>query len=632
MSNGNQWKQLGFSCGLEIHHQIMTEKKLFCNCPAGKYSDAWHAEVLRHMRPTLSELGEYDGTALMEFKTKKEIIYRLNRETVCTYEMDDTPPFLINEEAIDIALTIALAFGCKIVGELHILRKQYLDGSIPAGFQRTAIVGVDGELPLSNGKVVRVIQLGLEEDSCREISDTGHRIVFMADRLSMPLIEVVTDKTLETPEEAQEAAMRIARMLRATQMVRRGAGAGRQDVNVSISGTTRVEIKGVPAISRIAALTSYEAKRQQALLALRDELHKRGFNPGDRPGTISSLRLDSAHPAHRDLAAAVQVRDPIRAVVFPNAKGILTWPLEGRTFADDISGQIRVVACLDQLPNMLHTDGEAGGLIEKDRELVISQLDMNDDDVAVLVWGPEDDTNTAAEEIRDRFAQAIVAIPNETRQALNNNRNDFERVLPGPDRMYPDTDSPPHEITEERVEAARLNVPVAPWLREQTYREQNLPEDIVELLPITRFAQLHDKLAGNGTVDPMRSGELLARMMTALQRREYPVDSLSVAQMEDLLIAMGEGRVYREGLFDLLQAWTEKPERSLDRLLERLEWDSVDEAEMMRVIEEAVELAKSENPRREDNLFRMAMGHAMDVLRGRIDSRIVCEKMKQYAG
>ena len=130
----------------------------------------------------------------------------------------------------------------------------------------------------------------------------------------------------------------------------------------------------------------------------------------------------------------------------------------------------------------------------------------------------------------------------------------------------------------------------------------------------------------------MRSGELLARMMTALQRREYPVDSLSVAQMEDLLIAMGEGRVYREGLFDLLQAWTEKPERSLDRLLERLEWDSVDEAEMMRVIEEAVELAKSENPRREDNLFRMAMGHAMDVLRGRIDSRIVCEKMKQYAG
>ena len=49
--------------------------------------------VLRHMRPTLSELGEYDGTALMEFKTKKNVVYLLHKSNVCTYEMDDTPPF-----------------------------------------------------------------------------------------------------------------------------------------------------------------------------------------------------------------------------------------------------------------------------------------------------------------------------------------------------------------------------------------------------------------------------------------------------------------------------------------------------------------------------------------------------------
>ncbi len=65
---------LGFKCGLEVHQQLKTEKKLFCHCPAGRYHDHadYDAEIVRHMRPTLSELGEYDGTALMEFKTRKD--------------------------------------------------------------------------------------------------------------------------------------------------------------------------------------------------------------------------------------------------------------------------------------------------------------------------------------------------------------------------------------------------------------------------------------------------------------------------------------------------------------------------------------------------------------------------------
>ena len=102
------------------------------------------------MRPTLSELGEYDGTALMEFRTRKNIIYRIKNETACTYEVDDTPPFPLNMEALDISIEIALLSKMKVVGEVHITRKQYLDGSIPTGFQRTAIVGVEGEIELKN--------------------------------------------------------------------------------------------------------------------------------------------------------------------------------------------------------------------------------------------------------------------------------------------------------------------------------------------------------------------------------------------------------------------------------------------------------------------------------------------------
>ncbi|MFH1756294.1 MAG: Glu-tRNA(Gln) amidotransferase GatDE subunit E, partial [Candidatus Latescibacterota bacterium] len=237
---------IGLASGLEIHQQVLTEKKLFCRCPAGRYSDAYDAEILRHMRPTLSELGEYDGTALMEFKTKKEIIYRIHSETVCTYEMDDTPPFMIDETALDIALEVTLLLNLNLVNELHIARKQYLDGSIPTGFQRTTILGVDGWIPYK-GKKIGIIQLGLEEDACREVSDIGHERVYLTDRLGMPLIETVTYPDMKTPHEVAEVAEILRKLVRATGKVRTGHGAAREDVNVSIDGGLRIEIKGVPS-------------------------------------------------------------------------------------------------------------------------------------------------------------------------------------------------------------------------------------------------------------------------------------------------------------------------------------------------------------------------------------------------
>ena len=245
-ADSKDWKRIGFKSGLEVHQQLKTDEKLFCRCPAGIYhgDNDFDGEIIRHMRPTLSEMGEYDGTALMEFKTKKEIIYRLNNSTACTYEIDDTPPFKINEQALQYALEISLLSNLNIVGEVHITRKQYLDGSIPTGFQRTAILGVEGEIQLAKKKV-RLIQLSIEEDSCREISDIGHTRVYKTDRLGIPLVETVTYPDMLTPYELKEAAEYIRFLNRSTGRVRTGIGTGREDTNVSCEGGTRVEIKGV---------------------------------------------------------------------------------------------------------------------------------------------------------------------------------------------------------------------------------------------------------------------------------------------------------------------------------------------------------------------------------------------------
>jgi glutamyl-tRNA(Gln) amidotransferase subunit E len=261
------------------------------------------------MRPTLSELGEYDGTALMEFKTRKDIIYHINRNTVCTYEMDDTPPFELNEEALDIALGIGMLYGCSMVDEIHIARKQYLDGSIPTGFQRTTIVGVNGAIPFK-GRSIRIVQLGLEEDACREVSDVGHLRTYLTDRLGMPLIETVTAPEMRTPSEVAEVGEILRRVVRSTGMVRTGIGAARQDVNVSVTGGTRIEIKGVPRLPNIPLLTYNEAMRQFNLLRLRAELERRGVTPAtfrSRTEEVTKLLRKTRYTPVRDAIAEGKV-------------------------------------------------------------------------------------------------------------------------------------------------------------------------------------------------------------------------------------------------------------------------------------------------------------------------------------
>src|SRR5689334_6968369 len=274
------YQSAGLISGLEVHQQLFTGQKLFCRCPAGLYTEDHDAEVLRHMRPTLSELGVYDGTALMEFKTKKEIVYLLNRLNTCTYEMDDTPPFLVNQEAIDIAIELCLMMNMDIIDEVHIARKQYLDGSIPTGFQRTGIVGVNGYLPF-RGRKLTVTHLSVEEDSCREVSDKGHLVTWRTDRLGMPLTETVTGPELRTPEEVRDAILMCGLIARSTRHVRTGIGASRQDVNVSVRGGNRVEIKGVPRAGYAVKLVHNEGVRQWNLLKLRDKLHRRGMKEAD---------------------------------------------------------------------------------------------------------------------------------------------------------------------------------------------------------------------------------------------------------------------------------------------------------------------------------------------------------------
>ncbi len=514
------YAEFGLRSGLEIHQQLDTKKKLFCRCPVHPYTDEFHAEILRHMRPTLSELGEYDGTALMEFKTKKEIIYQIHKDTVCTYEMDDTPPFELNEEALDIALQVTMLLNCNLVSELHIARKQYLDGSIPTGFQRTTILGVDGWIPYK-GRRIGIKQLGLEEDACREVSDNGHDRIYRTDRLGIPLIEPVTYPDMRTPTEVAEVAQIIRWLTRSTGRVRRGIGAARQDVNVSVEGGTRVEIKGVSRIPLIPLLVHTEGFRQLALLEIKRELQSRGITHASFQADVYNATELLRGTRYYPVAKAMNKNLQVRSIVLRGYHGILATRTQPETnFAREISDRVRVVACLDLLPNIVHSDMEGETLSSTEWTKIKKQSRTGNNDTVVIVWGSEQDVTTAAKEIAIRAEETLDGVPNETRQALPDGTNGFERILPGPNRMYPDTDLPPIAITEERIGRIRSILPEAPWIKEKRYGELGLGSDVARNMSIAVEKDLFDRAVEETSLTPPFLANLLLMRLRGMRRRE----------------------------------------------------------------------------------------------------------------
>jgi glutamyl-tRNA(Gln) amidotransferase subunit E len=581
------YARLGFKSGLEIHQQLKTQKKLFCRCPAGIYQKEgeYDAELIRHMRPTLSELGEYDGTALMEFKTRKNIFYRIKNETACTYDIDDTPPFQVSLEALRIAMKIALLLKTRIVGELHITRKQYLDGSIPTGFQRTGIIGIEGEITLSN-KTVRVIQMSLEEDACREVSDVGHSRIYTTDRLGMPLIEVVTYPDMITPDEVAEAANAIRFLTRSTDLVNTGIGAAREDVNVSIEDGTRVEIKGVSRIKWIPELVHNEAFRQKALLEIKKILHKR-------------IKNQSVwQPKHRDvtdlLKGSISSRIPeliekdyrLTAMHLPGFQGLLPhFTQPGKTFAHELSDRLKVVACLER-PNMTHSQDSESILSKENWKCIQSFFKEKLQESLVVFWGPDQDMKTAVETIDERCRLAFEGVPNETRKSLPDGTTLFERVLPGPDRMYPDTDTAPIPITETMIREAGKDLPTDVSIRIRQMRDWKIPEDAFTYILKRNHYPLLIEMISRFQYSPKRAGTLIGHHLKYLEG-QYPKKRGQIRKrLMDLFLFIHEKHLNPNILKDAMTELAKQPKVPFNEILKKMKYKKRNEKEILSKIPE----------------------------------------------
>src|SRR3989338_3297328 len=264
------YSQLGLKCGLEIHQQL-EGTKLFCSCPTTLRDDLPDFSIQRKLRASAGEGGKVDIAAKQEQLKGKNFVYQGYYDTTCLVESDCEPPHEMSPDALHTALQLAALAEAEVFPVVQVMRKTIIDGSNTSGFQRTALLARNGAIKTSAGEV-RITNISVEEDSCKIVRESVEEKVYSLDRLGIPLIEIGTAPDITTPEQCQEAAKKIGMLLRSLPGVKRGLGTIRQDVNVSIKGGQRIEIKGAQDLRLLPLLVELEAKRQQELLKIRDEL------------------------------------------------------------------------------------------------------------------------------------------------------------------------------------------------------------------------------------------------------------------------------------------------------------------------------------------------------------------------
>ena len=556
------YEKLGLRCGLEIHQQLDSKTKLFCRCPA-KLQGTREPDftIKRFMRPVLGEMGTYDEAMLTEYEKGMSIIYEGYNDVICTYELDETPPFTCNDQARRIALEIALLLNSNIIEEMHVCRKNYLDGSVPCGFQRTMILAKDGFVELENGKKIGIDILCLEEDAARKIKTEKKTNYFRLDRLGIPLVEITTKPDINDPVECRECAERLGLLLWSTK-VKKVLGSIRQDINVSIKEGTRIEIKGVQRLDWIPILINHEVSRQLHLLEIKEELQRRSLSEQDLSSTPVDLSKIMAKTKANFIAKGIKSGKILYGFNFKGFKDIFGKELmEDYRFGTEVSSKVKLISGLG---GIIHSDENLSKYKFSNEEIkkIKDQLKSKDDDCFLLVLGSKKEVDSSIKIITNRVKYAFKGIPPETRRALENGNTEFLRELHGGARLYPDTDSQAIININDEIKAINEKLPEYPWDIIKNYsKKYKIEERLIKELIFTGNLTIFNDLVKNYPENPILIITTLLETRTALRRDGKNVDNITETDYKDIFTLLKKKEIGKEAIEVMISLKADSPMR-----------------------------------------------------------------------
>ncbi len=627
MSEQIEYDSVGLKVGIEIHRQLNTGTKLFCDCPTTMSEAPASLRFLRRLRPTQSELGQVDPAALFEFQKGRSIIYEADDATSCLVEMDEEPPKDLNQDAIDIALAASVLTHAEPVDEIHVMRKIVIDGSNTTGFQRTCVVALNGSINVGT-KTIPIQQISLEEDAARKTGESGLTVNYRIDRLCIPLIEISTGPVISSPDETERVAKAIGDILRDTGRVKRGLGTIRQDLNVSTRDGALIEIKGVQELGILSKAIEYEVARQLQLIQIRNDLVSRGVKDDSLSGKFTDVSDIFEKTSSKLVRQALDSGGVAFGVRLPGFRGLLGRELvQGLRLGTEMANR---AAFWGRVGGIFHTDElPAYGISEQEVTMLRRKLGCGEHDAAVLVADLREKAEDALAAVVERAKEALFGVPSETRVAMPDGTSRYMRPRPGASRMYPETDVPPVEVSKERLARVRSELPPPrEEVVEQLLKKYQLNSKLAHQLVESEYLQTFEQICAAGGVAPSFVATVLTETLKSLTREGVPVGQLAETNIQDVFVAIREGVLAKEAAPGVLAWLSRNDHRTVSDAIRELQLRMLSEPELIAIVDRAIEANRELVKEKGDGAYGRIMGLVMSEVRGSADADTVTRVVK----
>lgn len=555
--------------GLEIHQRLNT-LKLFCNCPSEGKGEV-KGSVMKKVPFIRTEMGDTDEITKIEEELDKTFEYVIY-DNSCGVELNEEKPHEMDREALLVALAMSTKLNMEINPEIRVHRKIVVDGSNTTGYQRTAVVGKDGNLETSKGDV-GIETLCIEEESSSILGDKGE-LKYGLDRLGIPLIEIATAPDIKDGVHARETAEKIGMLLRMTGKVLRGIGTIRQDVNVSIEGGTRVEIKGAQELDDIPLLVEKECKRQENLIKIINKL------PSKPSGEIqieevTELLVNGKGWIQREISKGKVAM----GMKLPGLDGILGIELyENRRYGTEISDYAKVYGF--------------GGIIHGDEDLekysinkseIKQKLNLSEGDNFVILIGDKGERMNLA--FKSMFERAYLKhVPGETRKAIINGGSQFMRVKGGMNKLYLDEDVSPIKITKEMLEESGKYYPRNPEDVLKELEEETNKDLGIQLLK-SKYLMDYRSAVSEG-VNPVIAAVTFVNTIKNVSRDKINVDNITGDEIIEILIKYKNEGITKKGIEEIIRRKCNTPKLSINEIIEKYNYKKMGREEIIKIISE----------------------------------------------